>query len=355
MAGAILSACSSQESSEGGPPGPKTIPVRIAQARLQDVPRYFDSIGTLQPLIKVDVRPQVSGMLREVHFSEGQNVKKGDPLFAIDSGSYAIKLQEAEANLAQDSAKLDAARKKLDRFSSLSKKDLIPQIEWDDLQFQVATNEAQMRSDQARVAAARLDLERCSIISPIDGRTGRLQVHPGNLVSDSQATPLVTLSNIDPLVVEFTLTENEFQQLKPEHQQGGYPIEICLFCNQTETTQGSLTFLDSAFDEETGLLHLQGKLPNEERRFLPGQHVRVRIPVQVSQNRIVVPQKSVKINQQGPYVFVVKTDNSVEVRQIKLGDEVADDVVVAEGLMPEEKVVTEGHLRLAPGLHVEIK
>lgn len=348
-----LTACSFQEEATQKVSSP-AIPVIISEAKQQDVPLYFESLGTLQPSVLVEVRPQVSGMLQEVHFTEGQQVHKGDPLFTIDSSEYEIRLKEAESQLAQNQAALDSAKGKANRFRSLSKKDLIPQQEWDEINAQVAKMEAQVLGDEAKVASAKLNLQRCVIAAPIDGRTGKVIIHPGNLLSGSQTT-LVTLSNVNELVFDFTLTEREFQQLTPEHQQGSYPIEICSFHSFKNVCKGTLTFFDSSFDVETGLLHLQGKVANEHQHYLPGQHVRVRVPILVKHDLIVIPQKAVKINQTGPYVFAVKPDNTVEIRQVKLGDEIEASVVVMEGLIAGDKVVTEGHLRLAPGLAVEIK
>lgn len=351
--GAMLTACSSETPSANNAPPP--IPVHIADVVQQDVPLYFESLGTLQPSVLVEVRPQVSGMLQEIHFTDGQSVKKGDRLFTIDPQSYSIRLHEMEAIYLQNKASLDIAQKKLARFSSLSKKDLIPQQEWDELQALVARGEAQILGDEARVETAKLDLEHCSIKAPISGKAGKAAIDSGNLVLDRQPKALVTLSNIDKLSVAFTLTEREFQQLTPEHKQGNYPFEVCTFCNSTEISKGTLTFLDHSFDGQTGLLQLQGELSNKSGKFLPGQYVRVRIPIQVIQNAKVVPQKSVKINQAGPYVYVVKEDNSVELRKVQLGEEIDGKVVVSDGLNPGEKVVTDGHLRLSPGLKVEIK
>lgn len=349
----LLTSCASESEAPKFTPPP--VPVITSEAKKQDVPLYFESLGTLKPAVLVEVRPQVSGMLQEVHFTDGQHVKAGDPLFTIDKSTYLISLQEAEAQLAQDQAAFDTASRKAARFSSLSKKDLIPQQEWDEIQSQVARNEAQLMGDQAKVATAKLNLQRCVIASPIDGRAGKVVIHAGNLVGSSQSTPLVILSDVDDLVVDFTLTEKEFQQLTPEHHQGSYPLEVCSYHCVDHKASGTLTFLDSTFDVNTGLLHLQGSIKNDQLKYLPGQHVRVRIPVLVKHDLLVVPQKAIKINQSGPYVFIVKTDLTVELRSVKLGDEIEKNVVVLEGLAAGDKVVTEGHLRLYPGLAVEIK
>lgn len=348
----MLSACSSQQD----PSAFKLpiIPVHTAEVKLQDVPFYFQSPGMLRPALSVEIKPQTSGMLQTVHFTEGQFIKKGTLLFTIDPQSYVIRLHESEAQLAQNKVALDNARKKLDRYSSLAKKDLIPQQEWDEMHSLIAKHEAQIQGDEAKVAAARLDLQRCEITAPMTGRIGKLAVHPGNLIAAGQSVPLTTMANVEVLTVEFTITEREYHQLSPEHRRGNYPIEIVSLCHPSETAKGSLTFLDNSFDPQTGLLLLQGKMVNTSHKFLPGQHVQVRIPIQIARDAIVVPQKAVKFNQHGPYVFVVSEEKTVDIRPIKIGDEIEDEVIVTEGLVPTEIVVTDGHLRLSPGLGVEI-
>lgn len=351
--GTMLTACSSQSTNEMFTP--PVIPVHAETVKTQDVPLHFESIGTLKPSVIVEIRPQVNGMLQEAHFKEGQFVKKGTLLFTIDSASYTIRLQETEAQLNQAKAALEIALKKVERYRQLSNKDLIPQQEWDELQSQVTKHEAQIQGDEAKVASAKLDLQHCEITAPISGRISKISIHPGNLVAAAQTTSLTTISNTNVLNVEFTLTEREFQQLSAEHRHGNYPIEICPFCSQNDVSKGNLTFLDNSFDAQTGLLHLQGKMLNDHHRFLPGQHVHVRIPIQITHDALVIPQKSVKINQQGPYVFVIKDDKTVEIRHVKIGEEIGENVVILEGLAPRELIVTEGHLRLSPGLKVEIK
>lgn len=350
--GTVLTACSQDSSQQYMPPA---VPVFADEVKHQDVPIYFESLGTLKSAAWVEVRPQVSGMLDQVHFSEGQYVQKGDKLFTIDPRLYEIKLAEANAQLAQDDAALETAQKKIQRYQELSKKDLISQQEWDELQSEVAKRSAQVLLDEAKVASAQFDLEHCSICAPISGRTGKVQIHPGNLVATAQVIPLVTLSNIDDLLIEFTLTEREFQLLKPEHIQGEFSIDICSFSGNCEPVKATLTFLNNTFDEKTGLLHLQANLANDNGLFLPGQHVKVLMPIEEIKNAMIVPQKAVKINQTGPYVFLIKDDFTIEMRQVKLGEEIKKSVVILEGLAPHDKIVTEGHLRLSPGMKVEIK
>lgn len=350
--GTILCACSSQQDPQDFQP--PVVPVHHAEVKLQDVPIYFHSSGILKPAISVEIKPQTNGLLQTVHFTEGQFVKKGSLLFTIDPQPYIIRLHESEAQLAQNKAALDSARKKVERYESLAKKELIPLQEWDEMQSEIAKREAQLQADEAKVAAARLELQRCEITAPINGRIGKLSVHPGNLIAATQPQPLTTLANIEVLTVEFAITEREYQQLTSDHRRGNYPIEIFSLCNPSETSKATLTFVDNSFDPQTGLLLMHGKMVNASHKFLPGQHVQVRIPIQTNHNAMVIPQNALKINQKGPYVFVINENDSVELRSIKIGDEIDDKVVITEGLVPAERVVTDGHLRLSPGLSVKI-
>lgn len=353
LMGLLIVSCSSEPPKEDYKS--PIIPVYSADVEKLDIPLYFEAIGTLKPALSVEIRPQASGMMQAVHFNEGQDVKKGQRLFTIDSDAYAIRLQEAEAQFSQNQIALDISRKKLDRYNSLAKKDLISQQEWEELNALVAKNEAQLQVDQARLAAVKLDLKYCLITAPMDGKTGKIAVHPGNLVGAAQPVALVTLTNVKQLLVEFALTEREFQQLSAEHLNGSFVIEVISFSKPDLAIKGTLAFMDHSFDAHSGLLHFGAEILNDQLLFLPGQTVKVRLPISTITAANVVPQKSVKINQSGPYVYLVKENNIVEIRQVRLGEELENKIVVLEGLNFGDKVITDGHLRLAPGMTVEIK
>lgn len=327
------------------------IPVIATKSSVQDLTVYLESIGTLRPSIYMEVRPQTNGTIAQTLVTEGQIVKEGTPLFIIDPKPYQIIVQEAEAHLAMDRAILNAAQKKLNRYQQLAKKDLIPQTEWEELEAEATRCQAQLELDQASLNAAQLDLDRCTIRAPISGRVGKLDAHPGHLVANGQPDPLVTISKMDPLLIEFTVTEKEF----PKMPQTELPIEIQALCNSTPCNSGTVTFLDNQFDTETGLLLVRGKVSNPEFSLRPGQTVKVKLPVNVIANAQFIPQKAIRYNQKGPYVYVVKEDFTVEQRQITAGEERGTDLIVLDGLQPTETIILDGHLRLSPGTKVEIK
>lgn len=345
----ILTGCESKPESAGS--GPQAIPVVASAPTIKDITLYLESIGTLQPSVFMEVRPRTNGTLMEVFAKEGQWVRKGTPLFKIDPQPYEIKVQEAQAQLDIDQAGYEALQKKLERFRGLAQKDLVAQTEWDDLESQTERAKGVVLLDDARLDAAKLDLEYCTISSPIDGRVGKLDAHPGLLVAANQTAPLASISKMDPLIVEFTITEKEFAKIPKE----ALKIELLSHCVSDVCKEAAVTFLDNHFDPKTGLLLVRGKVDNRDHNLRPGQSVKVRIPIAVSSAAKVIPQRAIRYNQQGPYVYVVQEDMTVALRQLILGSELGNEQIVKEGIDEQEKIILDGHLRVSPGIKVEIK
>lgn len=346
IAALLLTACSSQSPSAHSAPG---IPVIVATPTVSDIPIYVESVGTLHPSIHAELRPSVSGKIAEVLVQEGQWVEKGTPLFKIGSSSYQIRLEELQAQMATNRATLTGLQKKIERYKALADKSLIAQAEWDDLETQIAKANATIDADNAKFKTVQGDLESCTVTAPLAGRLGKLDVHYKLPVSPGQARPLATISQMDPLLLEFTITEKEFLQLPEEQNE----ILVKSLCTQCQTVKGVITFLDNQFDDTTGLLLVRAKVPNPSLYLRPGQSVHVRVPVSNIPNALLIPQKAVKYSPQGPYVFVVQEDSTVTIRPLIVGNAIGDKIIVTEGLTPSERVITEGHLRLYPGAKVE--
>lgn len=347
----LLSGC--QSNHDAAPTEKPPIPVIGAPPVIKDIPIYVESIGTLSPSISMEIRPQVSGTLHEVYITEGQWVEKEALLMEIDPKPYAIKVREGEAQLAINRVELQAAQKKLDRFRKLAQQDLVPQIEWDEIETHVARAQAMLDLDEARLNAAKLDLEHCTLKSPINGRVGKLDAHPGFLISGS-SSPLASISQMDPLTIEFAVTEGELAKLPKENLE----IELqtlCVGSSEGSCSKGQVTFLDNHFDQKTGQLLVRGKVSNPDFTLRPGQSLRVKMPIAISPNRLLIPQKAVRYNEQGTYIYVVDAEKSVLFRQVSLGEEHGSDVIVLEGLDPGEIVITDGHLRASPGLKVDVQ
>lgn len=327
------------------------IPVLAATPAIKDITSYLESLGTLHPSVYMEIRPQADGVLSKVFVHEGDWVQEGTPLFEVDCQSYLIRVQEAEAQLAIDRANFQATQKKLDRFRELAEKDLLAQTEWDDLEAAAAKGQATIDLDGARLAAAKLHLEDCTVRSPVEGRVGKLDAHPGHLVSKGQPKPLATVAKMDPLIVEFTVTEKEF----PKIGRNLPHIEMQSLCTGCGWRTAAVTFLDNHFDSKTGLLLVRGRVDNADKSLRPGQSVRIRMPIAVRASAKLLPQKAIRYNPQGPYVYVVQEDMTVAFRQLVLGEEQGIDVEVIEGVASDEQIIIDGHLRLAPGLKVEVK
>ena len=370
--GIALTGCSDKGNKQAFEASP--VPVQVAEVEMRDVPLYFEAMGVVKPSRSAEIKPQVNGIIKEVHFTEGEWVEEGDLLYTIDNAAYAIRVQEVEAQLDQDIAHLNNAMKKLERYKSLTKQDLISKVEWDDLETKVALHEAMIKADQARLAAAKLDLEHCRITAPIAGFTSKSALNEGSMAAGAT---LLTLTQTDPLSVDFSITEKELQQITTSAPL----IKVYAAGNEECLAVGKVTFMDHSVDHKTGMLAASGtleslpinsrpydhvKAPAVERSQMdqhcqaklqknlwPGQSVCVHLYFGKKEKALLVPMRAVKTNQEGPYLFAVKEDNTVEVRSIKLGPEEKGQIIIEEGLEGADKVVIEGQSRLFSGSKIE--
>lgn len=344
----LLQGCKSEQAGQMEMPA---VPVIAVKPTVKDLIVHLEAIGTLEPSMSAKIYPQVEGVLKEVSVIQGQFVEKGTALFKIEESPYAIKVEEMEAQLAIDRASLLAAEKKYARMKPLYEKDLVSQSEWDNLVTEVEKLQASLSLTEARLKGAQLDLDRCILASPMSGKVGKIDLHPGTLIGRGDAEPLTTINQTDPLLVEFFLTEKEYPKIGERFGE----FELKALCSTDSCRNGFITFFDHHFDKTSGLILIRGKISNPYASFFPGQTVHVKIPVATLQNSIFIPQKAVRYNQEGPYIYVVLPDQTVALRQLLLGEEEGADQVVIQGLDPEESVVVDGHLRLSPGLKVEVK
>ena len=339
----LLVSCSKGPEQKFDPP---PVPVQTAEIEVRDVPIFFEAMGVIKPSQTAEIKAQVNGIIKEVHFTEGQWVEEGDLLYTIEEASYAIRVQEQEAQLAQDLAHLNNAKKKLSRFKSLTKEDLIAKVEWDELETKITLYEAIIQADEARLSAAKLDLLHCKVTAPIAGFAGKSALGKGNMAT---GTTLVTLTQNNPLYVDFSITEKEWQQVNSDASL----VKIYFSGNEECIAVGKVMFMDHAIDPKSGMLAMTGILAKSHQPLCPGQSVRVHLYVGKKPMAKLVPMRAVKNNQEGPYLFSVKEDNTVEIRTVKLGPEEKGQIVIEEGLDGANKVVTEGHLRLFPGVKIE--
>jgi multidrug efflux system membrane fusion protein len=341
----------------GTPGGPPPAPVVVAVAKIASVPVVLNVIGNVQAFSAVSVKSQVDGQIREVHFREGQNVKKGDLLFTLDQRAYEAALRQAEANLAKDKALLDKAVADLKRLETLVAKDYTSRANYDTAKSNVASLEATIKADEALVEQAKLKLEFTKITAPIDGRVGSILVNAGNLVkaNDTAAGTLVTINQIRPIYVQFSVPESHLSEIRARMAAGKIAVKARVPQEDRVPAEGTLSFINNAVDMTTGTILLKATFENDDDRLVPGQFVNVTVELAVIAEAVVVPAAAVQVGQRGHYVFVVKADNTVEMRLVRAGITNEREIVIQDGLKSGERVVTEGQLRLRPGARVAVR
>jgi multidrug efflux system membrane fusion protein len=335
-------------------PKDEAVPVTVGKVEQRDVPISVSAIGSVQPLSTVAVKALVSGQLERVWFREGEDVTRGQRLFTIDPRPYQASLSEARANLARDEASLRNAEAQAKRYVELVKKDYVTREEYDRITSSAEAAGAVVAADRATVQNAQLQVSYCEIRSPMDGRTGSLQVHAGNLVKASDTTPLVTINQVSPVYVNFAVPESALNAIRAQGG-AGVPVSATPKESGQAVAQGTLTFVDNAVDPQTGTITLKGTFPNRDRALWPGQFVNVNLTLQTRAGATVVSSRAVQVGQKGQYVYVVKSDNGVEMRPVNVFQTVGQDSIIQSGLTPGETVVMDGQLRLTPKSKVEVK
>jgi multidrug efflux system membrane fusion protein len=348
----FLFACSKKS---GLPPRMEKVPVTAATVIQKAVPVQLRAIGNVEAYSTISVKSQIEGVLIRVHFKEGQYVNKEDILFTIDPRPYEAALKQAEANLAKDTAQLENARVEVTRYAELVKKGYVAQEQYDQIRTNAAALEATVNADKALVENARLQLKYCFIYSPITGRTGNLIANQGNLIKANADNPMVTINQIQPIYVTFFVPEQYLNEIKKYMAARKLNVEAFISKEDVMPEQGVLTFIDNTVDMATGTIKLKGTFANKGKRLWPGQFVNVLLSLTMQPDAIVVPSQAVQAGQSGVYVFVIKSDLTVESRPVVVDRSLDGESVIEKGLQPGEKVVTDGQLRLVPGAKVEIK
>jgi membrane fusion protein, multidrug efflux system len=377
--------CSSSESDKRNP-STRAVPVTVGSVTQKSVPLQLRAIGTVQAVTTVSLRSLAGGEIVGVHFAEGQEVRKGDLLFTIDSRSYEATVRQAEATLAKDfaqvkqaeaaivkdSAQSTNARVQAERYKSLVEKQLVAQEQYDQFRTNAEALEATLLADRAglenakaavqvdRAALenAKIQLSYCSVRSPISGRIGNLLVHRGNVVKASDTQPLAVLAvvnQVSPVYVAFSLPEKNLPEIRKYMATEKLEVEAWLPNEDKPAEKGVVTFVDNAIDNSTGTIQLKGTFSNKAGRLLPGQFATAIITLAVQPDAIVVLTKAIQTGQQGQYVFVVKQDLTVDSRPVVVDRAINDETVIGKGLNPGETVVIDGQLQLIPGTKVEIK
>ena len=349
----LVAGCSKQEKAAAGGPLP-AVPVTVATVEQRDVPVTIRAIGNVEPIEKVDIKTQVQGQVVAVHFKEGQDVKKSDLLFEIDPRQAQADLNKAQGQLTKDKAVAVNARADADRFAALFKEGVTSKQEYDRAVSAADSADATVASDQAMVENARLQVRYTKIDAPVSGRTGNLAVTVGNIVKANEAV-LVTINQIDPIYVSFSIPEQQFPDVK-KYMGSGLTVEaVPQGAAVGSGVQGKVTFIDNNVDLATGTIRLKATFANLKNVLWPGQFADVVLTLTHQPNSIVIPSAGVNVGQNGQYTFVVGADNTVSLRNVTVQRTFADQSIIADGLKPGETVITDGQLRLTNGSRVEIK
>ena len=351
----VFTACGRKDATAGkGKRQSGAVPVLVGKVVLQDVPSQVRAIGNVTAYATVSVRSRIAGELMKVHFSEGQEVKRGDLLFSIDPRVPTAALQQARANLARDEALVNQARTELDREHKLVESELVSKDEFDKVESAWKTAVATTEAARAAVTNATLLVEFTSIRSPLDGRTGSVLVRQGNLVNP-ESDVLVTINQVHPIYTVFSVPEQYLAEIRKESQDKTLKVEARLPDWQGPSPQGDLTFIDNAVDVTTGTIQLKATFPNKDNALWPGQFVQVSLTLKALPQVTVVPSQAVQAGQDGDFVYVVKADQTVEMRPVLTAMTFEGGTVITNGLKAGETIVLDGQLRLGPGAKVSVK
>jgi membrane fusion protein, multidrug efflux system len=339
-------------------PAPAQLVVADVAAQMP-TPILVSAIGTVQSIATVMIKSRMDGEIAKVHFEEGQEVSEGDVLFTLDERGVRAQLQQAEANLERDRAQLERFKQEATRQTELAHRGVASPQKLEDTTTSVAVAEATVRASEAAAENARVNLAYTTIRAPITGRTGSISLKRGNVVKamDTAPTvvPLVTITQLRPIYVSLTVPERYLADLRAAMAAGPVPVAVTVRGQTDAPTTGTLTFIDNQVDVTTGTISLKAKFPNGDERLWPGQFVNVTLTLGVQANAVVVPSAAIQVGPNGPYVFAIRQDSTVELRLVKPDRVVGDKTVVAQGISAGDRVVVDGQLRLGNGTRVTVQ
>jgi multidrug efflux system membrane fusion protein len=340
--------------SRKGAGGPTRVPVTVARAEQRAVPFEIAATGTAEPRQTVSVQSQVTGVLTQVAFREGDDVATGQVLFQIDPRPFQAALAQAQAMLARDQAQAQSAVLDAQRYAELVKQDYVTKSDYEAKRAAADALQAAVRADSAAVANAQLNLEWARIRAPIAGRTGRLLVREGNLVRANAPDPLVIINQIHPILVRFAVPERSLSDIQ-RYRRNPLPVLVSPSKEDSAVASGLLTFVDNSVDTTTGTVLLKAEFANKDGVLWPGEFLSVRLQLYVQEKAVVVPAQAVMTGQQGTYIFVLSQDGTARSQPVTVERAAGSYAVIAQGVAPGDEVVTDGQLRLVPGAPVEVK
>lgn len=334
-------------------PQSNKVAVEFVEAKEQNTPKIIELPGNIEPYITVDIRSRVDGQIMTVNFKEGQNVKKGDLLFQLDSRGFVDQLNKAQAQLESDLAKLINAQAEEKRYGQLLGQEVVSVEAYQQKLTNLNTTQATIDSDKADIKNAQLQIDYSNITSPVDGKTGPILLKEGNMVKANDTNSLVSINTISPIYCSFSVSEKYLDVIK--NSKANNLLKLVVKTDKdTEISNGEILFIDNQINEGTGTIKVKGLIPNTDEVLWPGESVQVYLQLYSKENAIIIPDKAVQIGPNGQYVFVIDKDNKAKIRNIEIDFTNGGYTVIASGLKAGEKIVTNGQIRLQDGTEVKI-
>jgi multidrug efflux system membrane fusion protein len=358
IATVAVAACSDSQAVQpqpDAPAAPPAVPVTATAVVTKAMPVEVSVIGSVEAYSTVAVRSQITGELTSVNFQQGDDVTAGQELFVLDRRPLEGALQQASATLERDTAQAANAKAIMQRYEELTQRGIVAREQRDTARTAVAALEATLAADRAAVENAKVQLQYATIRAPISGRTGALMVNAGNLVRANDQTPLVTINQVTPIYVSFAIPEGSLSELRRYMAMGTISVEARPATGDSPGATGRITFVDNAVDQTTGTIKIKGTFANENRALWPGQAVNVTVRLTTEREAIVVPSVAVQTGPDGFYVYVVKPDETVELRPVTVARVAGSETVLKDGVVAGDTIVTNGHLRLVPGSRVSVR
>jgi membrane fusion protein, multidrug efflux system len=347
-----LSAAYGCESGSKAAKGEDSVPVTLAVAEVTDVPREVQAFGVVEASSTVDVRAQVPGLITEVHFHEGDFVKRGDLLFSVDTRPYSASLAAAQAELIRNKAVADQAAVEANRAARMQQEGVGSEQELAKAEADARSSAANVKVGQAQIQSASINVAFTRITSPLDGRTGSLLVHAGNIVKATDAQPLVIIRSLTPVFVRFSVPQDHVGVIREQLGKGSLNVRVTPRGENAKTIEAPVTFLDNTVDVATGTVTLKATYANADQQLWPGASVDVVLVLGVDRQATVVPEAALSRSQTGTLVYVIGPDGRAEPRPVEVLRTTATQALIRSGLKPGEEVVTDGQLRLRKGTKI---
>jgi len=355
LAFTLLTACSSGDDAKAGdkPKAAPAVPVTTAAVVRKSMPLKLEAIGNVEPSTTVAVKSRIDGQITSVHLADGRDVAKGDLLFELDARALEAQVRQMQATVQRDRALVANQEAKEKRYSELLAQGFISPDAYNQIKTDLDAGRATAEANEASLQSARVQLSYTRIYAPIAGRAGKVQIQLGNVVKANDTAPLVTINAVMPIYVSFAVPEQHLARIRSFLAKGPLAVRALPTGDTHAPSEGTLTFIDNAVDQQTGTIRLRATFPNRDSVLWPGQFANVTVTLDRQDNAIVVPADALQNGPKGPYVYVVKPDSSAEMRNVKIDRTDGPETIIADGLHEGETVVVSGQIRLTPGIKVK--